>query len=206
MGGAQDSLTRISLLGRLRRDPADQAAWAELVEHYGVKIHAWCLRWGIQEADAQDVTQDVLLKLARAMQNFTYDPKRSFRAWLKTLTNHALSDFAESRQKPGAGSGDSTMRKMLHSLEARADLLGRLEEEFDRELLEVATTRVRLRVEPQTWEAFRLTAVEGLSGAEAAARIPMQVAQVYVAKRRVQKLLQEELKRLEQDGPEGDSP
>src|SRR5262245_28580285 len=160
MGGAQDSLTRISLLGRLRRDPADQAAWAELVEHYGVKIHAWSLRWGIQEADAQDVTQDVLLKLARAMQNFTYDPNRSFRAWLKTLTNHALSDFAESRQKPGAGSGDSSVGKMLHSLEARADLLGRLEEEFDRELLEVATTRVRLRVEPQTWEAFRLTAVE----------------------------------------------
>jgi RNA polymerase sigma-70 factor (ECF subfamily) len=205
MGGAQDSLTRISLLGRLRRDPADQAVWAELVEHYGVKIHAWCLRWGIQEADAQDVTQDVLLKLARAMQNFTYDPKRSFRAWLKTLTNHALSDFSQSRQKPGAGSGDSTVGKMLHSLEARADLLGRLEEEFDREMLEVATTRVRLRVEPQTWEAFRLTAVEGLSGAEAAALIPMQVAQVYVAKRRVQKLLQEELKRLEQDGPEGDS-
>jgi RNA polymerase sigma factor (sigma-70 family) len=206
MTATHDSGTRISLLGRLRKDPSDQAAWAELVEHYGSKIHAWCMRWGIQEADAQDVTQDVLLKLARAMQTFNYDPSRSFRAWLKTLTNHALTDFLDGRPRAALGSGDSQVGKMLHSIEARADLLGRLDEEFDRELLEVATTRVRLRVEPQTWEAFRLTAVEGLSGAEAAGRIPMQVAQVYVAKRRVQKLLQEELKRLEQDGPEGDSP
>jgi hypothetical protein len=39
------------------------------------------------------------------MQSFTYDPSRSFRAWLKTLTNHALSDFAEGRHKAAVGSG-----------------------------------------------------------------------------------------------------
>jgi RNA polymerase sigma-70 factor (ECF subfamily) len=202
MGGTtHDSGTRISLLGRLRKDPTDPAAWAELVEQYGGRIHAWCLRWGLQEADAQDVTQDVLLKLAKAMRDFTYDPTRSFRAWLKTLTNHALSDFLEHRPRQGlgVGSGDSQVGQMLHSVEARQDLLVRLEEEFDRELLEVAMTRVRLRVAPQTWDAFRLTVLEGLSGADAAAAIPMQVAQVFVAKRRVQKMLQEEVARLEQD-------
>jgi RNA polymerase sigma-70 factor (ECF subfamily) len=205
MGVSHDSGTRISLLGRLRRNPTDQAAWAELIAHYGGKIHAWCLRWGLQEADAQDVTQDVLLKLAKAMEGFTYDPARSFRAWLKTLTNHALSDFLRGRPRIPQGSGDSQVLDLLHSIEAREDLLQRLEEEFDRELLEVAMTRVRLRVAPQTWEAFRLTALEGLSGAEAAGRIPMQVAQVFVARRRVQNLLQEEVKKLEQDGTEGDA-
>jgi RNA polymerase sigma factor (sigma-70 family) len=205
MPSANDSGTRISLLGRLRRDPSDQAAWAELVAHYGGKIHAWCLRWGLQEADSQDVTQDVLLKLAKAMENFSYDPTRSFRAWLKTLTNHALSDFLQGRPRLAQGSGDSQVFDTLNSVEARTDLLQRLEEEFDRELLEVAVTRVRLRVAPQTWEAFRLTALEGLSGAEAAERVPMQVAQVFVARRRVQNMLQEEVKKLEQDGPDGDS-
>jgi RNA polymerase sigma-70 factor (ECF subfamily) len=52
-------------------------------------------------------------------------------------------------------------------------------------------------VAPQTWEAFRLTALEGLSGADAAEKIPMQVAQVFVARRRVQKMLREEVARLE---------
>jgi RNA polymerase sigma-70 factor (ECF subfamily) len=86
---------------------------------------------------------------------------------------------------------------MLHSVEVRADLLQHLEAEFDRELLEEAMARVRLRVAPQTWEAFRLTALEGLSGADAAERIPMQVAQVFVAKRRVQKMLSAEIAKLE---------
>jgi len=64
---------------------------------------------------------------------------------------------------------------------------------------------VQSRVAPQTWEAFRLTALEGVSGTEAAARIPMPVNQVYVSKRRVQLLLQEELARLDGDAgtPEG---
>jgi RNA polymerase sigma-70 factor (ECF subfamily) len=198
MGGLHDSGTRITLLGRLRRDPTNEAAWGEFVEHYGSKIYGWCRKFGLQEADAQDVTQTVLLKLARTMREFAYDPSRSFRAWLKTLTHHAWSDFVESRQRAGLGSGDSGVQGVLGTIAARDDLVEQLNAEFDRELLEEAMARVRLRVAPQTWQAFALTALEGLSGADAAARIPMQVAQVFVAKRRVQKMLQQEVARLEQ--------
>ncbi len=204
MERGHDSKTRVTLLGRLRRDPTNQATWAEFVEHYGTRIYTWCRRWNLQEADAQDVTQNVLLKLADKMRSFDYDPSRSFRAWLKTLTHHAWSDYLESRQRAGLGSGDSRVADMLHSVEARADLVQQLEAEFDRELLEEAMARVRLRVAPQTWEAFRLTALEGLSGAEAAQRIPMQVAQVFVAKRRVQKMLSTEVAKLE--GRNGEAP
>src|SRR6516164_7243474 len=119
MGGSYDSGTRITLLGRLRRDPTNQAAWAEFVEHYGGKIYDWCRKWRLQEADAQDVTQNVLLKLAQKLREFTYDPSRSFRAWLKTVTHHAWSDFVESRQRPGLGSGDSALLQQLDSLAAR---------------------------------------------------------------------------------------
>jgi RNA polymerase sigma-70 factor (ECF subfamily) len=195
--GTYDSETRITLLGRLRRDPTNQEAWGEFVEQYGRKIYGWCRKWSLQEADAQDVTQNVLLKLAQKLREFTYDPSRSFRAWLKTLTYHAWTDFLEGRARPGRGSGDSGVGQMLHTVEARDDLVKHLEEEFDRELLEEAMRRVRLRVAPQTWSAFTLTALEGLSGAEAAERIPMQVAQVFIAKRRVQKMLQEEVAKLE---------
>lgn len=186
-------------MGRLRRDPLNQEAWAEFVDHYGPKIIGWCTRWQLQEADAQDITQNVLLKLAEKLRDFQYDPARSFRAWLKTLAHHACSDFLESRHRPGLGSGDSRVGQLLLNAEARDDLIKRLEEEFDRELLEEAMFQVRLRVAPQTWQAFWLTAHDGLSGAEAAQRIPMQVAQVYVAKRRVQKMLRDEVARLERD-------
>lgn len=194
---AGDSETRVTLLGRLRLDPGDQAAWNEFVDHYGRKVYGWCRRWNLQEADAQDVTQIVLLKLAEKLRHFSYDPSRSFRAWLRTLTQHAWSDFVESRRRPGWGSGDTAVLEQLHTTMARDDLVHQLEEAFDRELLEEASRRVRLRVAGQTWEAFRLTALEGLSGKEASERIGMQVAQVFVAKRRVQKMLREEVKKME---------
>jgi RNA polymerase sigma-70 factor (ECF subfamily) len=63
----------------LRNDPGDQSAWSAFVDRYGPQIYAWCLRWKLQEADAQDVTQMVLVKLVRQLPNFTYDPSRSFR-------------------------------------------------------------------------------------------------------------------------------
>jgi RNA polymerase sigma factor (sigma-70 family) len=193
--------THVSLLGRLRDGPDDAEAWSAFVEQYGRRIYEWSRRWGLQEADARDVTQNVLLKLAEKMREFTYDPARSFRAWLKTLTRHACSDFREARRRPGQGTGDSAVGRLLDDLEAREDLVGRMEELFDQELLQEAMARARLRVAPQTWQAFALTALEGLSGAAAAARIPMQVAQVFVAKRRVQKMLREEVARLDQSGP-----
>jgi RNA polymerase sigma-70 factor (ECF subfamily) len=197
MSSPRDSGTLVTLLGRLQRDPTDPHAWAEFVDHYGAKIYGWCRRWRLQEADAQDVTQAVLLRLAAKMRDFTYDPSRSFRAWLRTLTHHAWSDFLQGRRQAEWGSGDSNVADLLHSVEARDDLLHELEEQFDHELLQEAIVRVRLRVAPQTWEAFRLTAQEGLSGAEAAQQIPMQVAQVFVAKRRVQNMLREEIAKLE---------
>jgi len=205
MNRRADSMTRVTLLGRLRRDPTNQTIWSEFVDHYGPKIFLWCRKWSLQEADAQDVTQNVLLKLADKMRTFHYDPSRSFRAWLKTLTHHAWSDYLESRQRPGLGSGDSRVVDMLHSVEARADLMQHLEAEFDREILEEAMARVQLRVAPQTWQAFCLTALEGLPGADAAQRIPMQVAQVFVAKRRVQKMLSAEVAKLEGRTEEAES-
>jgi RNA polymerase sigma-70 factor (ECF subfamily) len=63
-----------------------------------------------------------------------------------------------------------------------------------------ALDRVRLRVEPQTWEAFRLTATEGLSGDAAAARLGMRLTAVFKAKSRVLRLLRDEVARLEQGG------
>ena len=81
---------------RLRQDPTDQAAWSEFVDHYGPKIMGWCQKWKLQEADAQDVTQNVLLRLAEKLKDFSYDATKSFRAWLRrsrrgpgaTLPNH----------------------------------------------------------------------------------------------------------------------
>ena len=194
--------TRVTLLGRLRQDPTDQAAWDVFVERYGRHIYRWCRQWHLQDADAEDVTQDILVKLARKLRDFAYDPSRSFRGWLKTLAHHAWRDFVDSpRRAQVAAAGDNQVWERMQTLQAREDLIQKLQEAFDHELLEAAKVRVRLRVAPHTWEAFRLVALEALPAAEVAATVRMQVAMVYVARSKVQKMLQEEIQKLEVGAP-----
>jgi RNA polymerase sigma factor (sigma-70 family) len=189
--------TRASLLFRLQQAPGDQAAWGQFVDRYGRQIFAWCQRWGLQEADAQDVTQTVLLQLAVKLKAFHYDPAQRFRGWLKTLTHHAWSDFLDARRRAVPGSGDTGVHEALDTVQARDDLTARLQASFDQELLDLAAEQVRARVEEHTWEAYRLTAVEGRSGAEAAECLGMQVGTVFKAKSKVHKMLQEIVRQLE---------
>jgi RNA polymerase sigma-70 factor (ECF subfamily) len=199
MANAANPSTSPTLLGRLARTPTDQAAWGEFVGRYGAQIHGWCQRWGLQPADAQDVTQDILLELARQMGNFRYDPAGSFRAWLKTVAYRTWCKFLDRRRQPGVGSGDSAVAAQLESVAAGDDLVQRLEEESNRELLERAMALVRLRVQPHTWEAFRLLALEGRSGNEVAELLGMKVSAAFVAKSNVRKMIEEEIHRLDRD-------
>jgi RNA polymerase sigma-70 factor (ECF subfamily) len=200
MSGAADPPTSSTLLSRLREAPADARARGEFVERYGPRLYHWCRHWGLQEADAQDVTQGVLLKLAAKMRHFQYDRSGSFRGWLRALAQHAWQDFAAGRARGERGSGDSQVRALLETVPAREDLARHLEEEFGRELLELAMGRVKLRVQPHTWEAFRLLAQEGWDGARAAQQLGMKVAAVFVARSKVQKMIRQELQRLEGSG------
>ena len=195
-----DWRTSVSLLGRLRKNPADGLAWEEFVEQYGPRVYQWCRRWGLQHSDAEDVAQIVLLEIARQMSHFEYDPARSFRGWLRTISRRAWYRFALSPNGQLRGSGDTQIASMLESVEARDDLQQRLEEQFDVELLEAASARIRLRLDPKTWQAFELVVYEQLSGAEVAGRLGMKVGGVYAAKCRVQRMLEQEIQRLDKNG------
>ena len=187
--------TSATLLRRLR-DPGDRDAWASFAESYGKRIYAWCRRWQLQEADAEDVTQGLLVKIPTKMRSFSYDPKvGSFRAWLKTVVRHALTDFVRSQERAG-----KTSYAPLESVEAEQDLMKELDERFEREVLEEAMSRVEPRVSKATWQSFRLTAIELLPGKEVAARLKIPVAHVYVYKQRVQDMLRAEIHKL--DGEE----
>jgi len=205
MAGPNGSTTSLTLLGRLRSNPGDQEAWNAFVDRYGVKVYSWCRRWSLQDADARDVTQNVMLELARQLRAFEYRTGGSFRAWLKTVAYRAWCDFLSARKRtPPVGGADGVLEQ-LQALEAGDDLLRRLEEECEREMFEAAMVRIRPRVQPHTWQAFVLTAIEGKPGAEVAAQLNMKVGTVWVARSKVQKMLQLEVQRLEQaDGPAAD--
>src|SRR5436305_8872318 len=99
--------TRVILLTQLQQTPSDQAGWDEFVERYGRQIYRWCRQWKLQDADAEDVTQDILVKLTHKLRAFAYDPSLSFRGWLRTFAHHAWRDFVDSRRHAQAAAGDS---------------------------------------------------------------------------------------------------
>jgi RNA polymerase sigma-70 factor (ECF subfamily) len=189
--------TPLTLLERIQTFPADLEAWDEFARRYHPMIRAWCVKWGLQASDADDVSQDVMVKLLTAMRTFRYDPGRSFHAWLKTVTQHALGHFSASRRKEPGQLGPDL--QIAEQVDARVDLEQGLESLFDVDLFAIAMRRVQRRVKPVTWDAFQLTAREGLTGKDAAQRLRIPVAHVFVARNRVQKLLQEAI-RIMKDG------
>ena len=190
--------TNVRLLARVGQDPIDQAAWEAFVAYYGPTIQLWCRKRGLQASDVEDVTQDVMLRLARALRTFMYDPSRSFRGWLRLVTEHALADFFVDRQRrPATGSGDDRGLAVLETAQARDDLLTLLHEEFTRVVVTKACAVVCARVDPQTWDAFLLTAYENRPADEVAAQLGMNVTAVYKAKSRVLAFIREEVKRLD---------
>lgn len=193
-----ESVTSVSLLTRLRQSHRDDVSWREFVTRYGRRIYEWCIGRGLQAADAEDVTQDILVKLAALLCQFEYNPQLSFRGWLRTVTENAVKDHLRGIHQRKMSAGGSEIWRRLVQVEAVQELTARLDGAFDLELAEEAMSRVRARVAPNRWLAWQLTAREGHSGAEVAAELSMKVASVYTARNQIQEMIREEVERLEQ--------
>src|SRR5271170_1800500 len=122
----RDADTSLTLLERLQKNPDDPQAWKLFVERYQPRIRRWCLTWGLQDSDADDVAQDVLVKLFAALRKFQYDPTRSFRAWLKTVTQHVWIDFVRARKRAPVQTSEQ-IDSIADSAEAQSDLERQLE-------------------------------------------------------------------------------
>jgi RNA polymerase sigma-70 factor (ECF subfamily) len=147
------------------------------------------------------VTQSVLVRLLRKLRRFRYDPARSFRGWLRTVTYNVCQDWRAESAGFAVGSGDTGVYRLLASAAARDDLANRIEGEYAREMLNVAMLRVRQRVQPHTWASFYQSAVEGRSATEVAAELEISVANLFVYRSRVRKMLIDELNRIAPAAP-----
>ena len=194
--------TRPSLIGRLR-DRHDRAVWAEFVDIYGPVVFGFARKRGLQDADAADLTQEVLRSVAGAITRFEYAPARGgFRAWLFHITRNHLHSFQRrslrAARLTGLSSGAPSVA--LEDLPAEEDALEALwEQEWRRELFTRACEHTRRLVEPSTWEAFHRTAVLGQSGQTVAAELGLSVAAVYLARSRVLARLREFVRTAEGD-------
>lgn len=189
--------TSVGLVVRLTSAVSDPQSWQRFVYTYGPQFVRWCHDNGLQEADALDVTQEVLLRLSRQLTRLQYDPNRSFRGWLHSVMLGTWSDWVASRRRCCPQLEKDLALEKLGELEQGRDLIARLEARYDLELYELAVARVKRRVNPVTWETFERLAFAEHSAAQVARDLGVTEGGALAARARIQRLLREEVQRLE---------
>jgi RNA polymerase sigma factor (sigma-70 family) len=194
----ESPLTRASLLVRIR-DGANHAAWREFVQLYGPVVYGFARKRGLQDADAADLMQDVLRSVSSAIGRLNYDRNQgTFRGWLFTITRNKVFNFIAARRIRPQGSGDTTTNQLLSAQPAGDDGAESWELEYQRRLAALAMDRIKSEFQESTWQAFWLTAVEGLAAADVAKRVGISAGAIYVAKSRILARLKEAVEAIRQ--------
>ncbi|MEM1228036.1 MAG: sigma-70 family RNA polymerase sigma factor [Planctomycetota bacterium] len=182
--------TRQSLLVRIK-DGDDQVAWERFIEIYGPLIFRFGMKKGLQEADAADLTQDVLQRISQSIARFEYDPSLGrFRSWLFLIASQSISKLLEKKERQPVGSGDSAVAQSLHQIPSREEE-NVWETEYRQHVLDWAKDQIRDQFANNTWLAFVGTAIENKNAQAVADELGMSVGAVYVARSRVMKRLKE---------------
>jgi RNA polymerase sigma-70 factor (ECF subfamily) len=193
--------TRLSLIVRLQGEP-DAAAWAEFVRLYRPVVIRLARRRGLQDADADDLAQQVLLAVARAVQRWEPDAERGrFRAWLRRIAENCAIN-ALTRRPLDRGSGlTEELERLCEIPVPMGEETIELRREYRREVFQWAAREVRAEFQSETWAAFWLTAVQGATIEEAAETLSKSVGSIYAARSRVMKRLREKVGEWEETEP-----
>lgn len=176
-------VTQPTLLLQIR-DATDEVAWNHFVRIYTPLVFGYCRQRGLQEADASDVSQEVLRTVAVKIGRFDYSSKKgSFRGWLLGVTRNKLLKHFTKLQKQPAGIDQSTI---LNRLEATPDANENAawDEAYQQRLFQWAANEVSSEFTEKTWSAFWQTSVKDRPSQEVAEELQMSLGAVYIAKSR----------------------
>jgi RNA polymerase sigma-70 factor (ECF subfamily) len=204
-----DSLlpTRQSLLSRLR-DVQDQDGWREFFDRYWRLIYNVARKSGLSDMEAQEVVQATFIYLSRRMPNFRYEPARgSFKSWLRSVTRSRISVYFRREKadeklirEPLESAGGENGSALEQVPDPAADALDEVwQREWEQNLLDAAFRHVRAKVSSQQLLIFRLATQGDLALTQVAKKLGVSLAQVYLARHRIGRLLKTEVQRLRRE-------
>ena len=181
--------TSVTLIEKLS-DPSDQLAWRQFATIYLPVIDSWLRTMGLGQSDVEDVSQEIAVKVYGAFQKgFCYDPQKSFRAWLYTLSRRLALNACKKKQR------DEEIVKVKAKLELADpnDPVGAFEQrEFAQIVCAQLLELIRHEVQETTFQAFELNVLNGLPTKEVAERLGMTRNAVVKARHRVMSRLRAE--------------
>jgi RNA polymerase sigma-70 factor (ECF subfamily) len=182
--GGEHHDTSPSLLDRARG--GDQLAWEQLAKLYEPLLMYWCRQSNLNDSDAADVRQEVLLAVYASLGSFVRRETGAFRSWLRAVTRSKICDRLRQRS-PGQGEGGSDALRRLAQTPAKdvPEAPDPEEAAEGRLLYRRALELIRTHFTAQTWQAFWRVVAEGQSPAHVAQDLGMSRTAVYIAKSRV---------------------
>jgi len=193
--------TRETLLQRLKGID-DHASWQDFFDMYWRLIYGVAVKAGLNEDEARDVVQDTVITVAKNIPEFQYNPaKCAFKTWLLNLTRWRIVDQLRKRKskssEPGATKWDDCTALEEIPDPAGFNLEAIWDQEWDANLLEAATQRIKRQVSARQYQMFYLHVLKELPVKEVAQRVGASMASVYLAKHRVGLMLRREIKLLQ---------
>lgn len=190
--------TRQSLILSLR-DPRDVQAWDQFVAIYEPLVYRLARSKGFQDADAREVSQEVLIAVSRAIERWKPDKKLGrFRDWLFRIARNLMINFMTRRHHQSIASGDSRVADLLEQqVDRDSDESATFDLEYRREVFRWAASEVQQQVKESTWLAFWLTSKDELSISEVAERFGLTVGAVHIARSRVRARLRKVVSEFE---------
>lgn len=191
--------TRASLIAQVRSSE-DREAWDQFVFIYRPVLYRIARRRGLQDADAQDVVQTILMRVAASIHRWEpTSPETRFRHWLRRVARNAMISALTRQPKDVAAGGSEVFEMLAEQPEDLAGLEQELAIETMREQYLRAAAMVKANVDSETWQAFELTVVRGQSCEDAATTLKKSIGAVYVARGRVMRRLREHVQSIREN-------
>ncbi|MCA8987875.1 MAG: sigma-70 family RNA polymerase sigma factor [Planctomycetaceae bacterium] len=189
--------TSNSLIARVK-DLGDGESWAEFLRIYQPVVYRMARRRQLQDADAQDVMQQVFLSIARSIEGWQPgEGQPPFRAWLTTIARNAITKALVRRPRDRA-TGTTSVVEFLENQPEVQITNSEVVVESQREIIRWAAEQIRAEFSEEIWQLFQLTSIEGIQIGDVASTSGRSVGSIYVARYRVIARLKEKIQEMSQ--------
>ena len=175
--------TRKSLIVRLKNEQ-NEFAWREFVCSYEGFLIQLARRQGVPERHIPDVTQQILLVIAKSIDGWKDDGNAaSFRRWLSTVSRNVVIRFMSRERKQAGGIGGSDLVAKLQNVEDKPD--ERHVQQYQHELIVWAAEQVRHEFLETSWRAFWATVIDERLVDDVAEELGVSPGSIYMSRSRI---------------------
>ncbi len=187
--------TQDSLIAQLH-DADNSDAWESFARIYRPVVYRLARARGLQHADADDLSQQVMLSVARAIPQWQREPQARFRHWLARIVRNAIVNSL-TRGPHDRSAGGTDFLSVMHNVPAdETEIDAQVEIEYQRQVYRRAAELVRDEVQEDSWRAFVLTVVDGEATDVVAEQLGKSVGAIHAVRSRVMRRLQNTVREL----------